>query len=298
MDGFIIPSSIQRVRSFLVEMYGMKVKPWANTEETLAALHTMLVARQHCDRFWTSLRELLERLAADVKKREAAAPGTLLDNEVLDSQRYEALLQEIRACLAQQTGEPTTGSFRRLASGLSAPALGLLLLLGGAATVGCDNPALKGGSKTQDAAMQSADARDAEAPTKTDVPALVLPDVPPITIPAAPDVAPPWDAVTVGADGAMVTIQDIMRSCNIGDQDQGTVLRCLSFLRASWTTGLAQELAGQTCAAVTSRLAPFEDWQCEVNACEPPRGRADADFAAGDVPYCPPVIIYMGVRFV
>lgn len=301
MDGFIIPSSIQRVRSFLVEMYGMKVKPWANTEETLAALHTMLVARQRCDRFWVSLRELLERLAADLKKREAAAPGTLLDNEVLDSQRYEALLQEIRACLAQQTGESTTGSFRRLANGLSAPALGLLLLLGGAATVGCDHAALHSGSKAPDAAVQPADAKDAQLDSKTDSPGFVLPpapDAPPIKIPAAPDVAPPWDAVTVGADGAMVTIQDIMGSCNIGSREQGQVLRCLSFLRTSWTTGLAQELAGQSCAAVTSRLVPFGDWNCEMNPCEPPRGRADSDFVAGDVPYCAPVIIYMGVRFV
>jgi hypothetical protein len=302
MDGFIIPSSIQRVRSFLVEMYGMKVKPWANTEETLAALHAMLVARQHCDRFWASLQELLGRLAADLKKREAAAPGTLLDNEVLDSQRYQALLQEIRACLAQQSSE-STGSFRRLASGLSAPALGLLLLLGGAATVGCDNAALKGATKTQDAAAQAADAKGAPPETKTDAPVFVLPDVPPIDkppikTPVAPDVAPPWDAVTVGADGAMVTIQDIMSSCNVGDRDESTVLRCLSFLRASWTTGLAQELAGQSCAAVTSRLAPFEDWNCEMSGCEPPQGRVDPDFTAGDVPYCRPVILYLGVRFV
>jgi hypothetical protein len=103
MDGFIIPSAIQRVRSFLVEMCGMKVKPWASTEATLAALHTMLVARQPCDIFWTALRELLAKLACDMKKRHEALPGTLVDNEILDDRRYAALLAEIRACLAQQT---------------------------------------------------------------------------------------------------------------------------------------------------------------------------------------------------
>ena len=45
MENMIIPSAIQRIRSFLIEMCGMKVKPWATTEETLAALHTTLVAR-------------------------------------------------------------------------------------------------------------------------------------------------------------------------------------------------------------------------------------------------------------
>jgi hypothetical protein len=288
MDGFIIPSSIQRVRSFLIEMYGMKVKPWANTEETLAALHAMLVARQHCELFWTSLRALLKKLACDLKKRQEALPGTLVDNEVLDHQRYAALLDEIRACLARQTGESATGSFRRLAGGLSVPALGLLLLLGGAATVGCDRAALNSGSKTPDAAVQSTDARDAQPASKADGPTLILsaPDLPPRI---APDVAPPWDAVAVGPDGAVVTIRDIMNSCNIASSAQGSILVCLAGLRDSWTTGLAQELAGQSCAAVTSRLHGFDCYE----PCQ-----SSGEFVEGNVPYCPPVIIYMGVRFV
>jgi hypothetical protein len=300
MDGFIIPSSIQRIRSFLVEMYGMKVKPWANTEETLAALHAMLVARQHCDRFWASLQGLLERLAADVKKREAAAPGTLLDNEVLDSQRYQALLQEIRGCLAQQTSAPPTGSFRRLASGLSAPALGLLLLLGGAATVGCDNAALKGTTKTQDAAAQPDDATSSQPTLRMDVPAIVLPPAPDARAdtPVKPEVAPPrLDAVAAGGDGAGVTIQDIMDSCNVSDHEQSMILACLGFLRASWTTGLAQELAGQNCEDVFWRLRPFD---CDMKAgpCQSRGSSHDDEFTAGDIPYCPPVIVYIGVRFV
>jgi hypothetical protein len=62
-------------------------------------------------------------------------PGALVDNELLDSERYATLLDEIRAALARQTAGPA--SFRRLASGLSVPALGLLLFLGGVASVGC-----------------------------------------------------------------------------------------------------------------------------------------------------------------
>lgn len=296
MDGFIVPSSIQRVRSFLVEMYGMKVKPWANTEETLAALHTMLVARQHCDRFWASLQGLLERLAADLKKRQAAPPDTLVDNEVLDSRRYAALLDEIRACLAQQTGASKTGSFRGLAGGLSASALGLLLLLGGAATVGCDHAALSSAPKTPDAAVRSTDASDAQPSIKTDLPVITLPPTPdaPPTTSARTDVARPRDVLAVGQDGAMVTIQDIMDSCNIAEGAQVEIRRCLSFLRASWTDGLAQELAGQDCGTVGSRLYDFECW---LEACQPPRG-GSAEFVEGVAPYCPPGIVYFGVRFV
>ena len=149
MEHLLIPSAVQRIRSFLIEMCGMRVKPWATTEETLAALHTTLVARHACDIFWTSLRGLLENLAHDLKMRQEATPGTLVDNELLDSGRYAALLDEIRATLACQTAEPAT--FRRLAAALSAPALGLLLFLGGAASVGCNSTGLHGPALTQDA---------------------------------------------------------------------------------------------------------------------------------------------------
>lgn len=304
MDGLLVPSSIQRVRSFLVEMCGMKVKPWASTEETLGALHTMLVARQGCDIFWTSLRTLLERLACDLKTRQDAVPGTLVDNEVLDNRRYAVLLDEIRSCLDRQSGEATRASFRRLANGLSAPALGLLLLLGGAATVGCDHAPLKSPSKTPDAAVPDAKGADREVNADTRSPDRdVNAEVPRITLPSspdgprdhyvAPDVAPAWDAVAVGSDGAVVTIRDIMNSCNISDWQQTEVLSCLSALRASWTTGLTQELAGEACATVTSRLDAFA---CSMGPCRPGSGTS-ADFTAGDVPYCQPIIIYMGVRF-
>ena len=69
MDSVIVPSSIQRIRAFLVELCGMKVKPWASAEETLVALHATLVRRQSCDLFWTSLRVLLETLARAVRQR-------------------------------------------------------------------------------------------------------------------------------------------------------------------------------------------------------------------------------------
>jgi hypothetical protein len=96
--------------------------------------------------------------------------------------------------------------------------------------------------------------------------------------------------VAVGPDGAMVTIQDIMNSCNIDGYDQSTVLRCLASLRSSWTTGLAQELAGQSCAAVTSRLESFDNFECEMGPCQPARGKVDTEFVEGASPYCPPVL--------
>jgi hypothetical protein len=275
MESLIVPSAIQRIRSFLIEMSGMKVKPWATTEETLAALHTTLVARRGCDIFWGSLRVLLETLARDLKTRQGASPGALVDNELLDGERYATLLDEIRAAMARQAAEPAT--FRRLASALSAPALGLLLLLGGATSVGCDHAKV--------AQEGSLDAKVAQPEANPDLPPTFF--VPPDARPAT-DVA----MAPTQSDGAAVTIQDIMDSCNIPDQQQERILDCLAGLRESWTTGIAELLAGADCNHVAYQLQCFSgSWSC-FGQYQP------VDFDPNTTPMCNPVILYAGVRFV
>jgi hypothetical protein len=304
MNTLLLPSSIQRIRSFLVEMCGMKVKPWASTEETLGALATTLVARHRCGIFWTSLRVLLETLARDLKTRAEALPGTLVDNEVLDGGRYADLLDEIRACLARQQGEGATASFRCLAATLSTPALALLLLLGGAATIGCDHAGLNFAPKAPDAAVL-ADANAAQPDTRRDTSTVIaLPDTAPDTRPdsppfilldtarAAPDTAPGPDAATTGPDGATVTIQDIMGSCNVPSQDQAAVLACLARLRESWKTGMAEALAGAPCTIVNSELS------CFAYASTTCMSGSAADFVVGSTRICQPILIYLGVRFI
>jgi hypothetical protein len=285
VESLIVPSSIQRIRSFLVEMCGMKVKPWAGAEETLGALHTTLVARQGCDIFWTSLRVLLETLARDLKARQDAAPGALVDNEVLDGERYATLIDEIRAALARQVeGEPAS-TFRRLASSLSAPALGLLLFLGGVATVGCASDPLGSSLQTHDAAATGLpDAGSSRPETKPDGPIYIqLPDMRPAT-----DTAPPTYAATTGPDGGIVTIQDILDSCNIPSQQQGMILGCLTMMDSSWSAGMTSALAGADCMSVASLCRPGEVCSAEYyfgTTAQSPR-------------LCMPVIIYAGVRFV
>ena len=44
----LLPSSIQRIRVFLTESCGMKVKPWAGVDETLDALHAVIVDKREC----------------------------------------------------------------------------------------------------------------------------------------------------------------------------------------------------------------------------------------------------------
>jgi hypothetical protein len=293
MGPLIVPSSIQRIRSFLVEMCGMKVKPWAGTEETLGALHATLVARNGCDVFWMSLRVLLENLARDLKARQDAVPGALVDNEVLDVERYGMLIEEIRAALVRQAAETPTSTFRRLSAALSAPALGLLLFLGGAASIGCAREPLKG--RSQDAAtVETPDASDARPETKADGPIYIqLPDTKPMpdSALAAPDTRIARDAVAVGPDGGTVTIQDIMDSCNIPKDQQGTILACLAALDSSWSAGIASALAGQDCAVVASDLECSPSEVCMAQ--QFPR-----TFDPAYPRICEPVLIYIGVRFV
>jgi hypothetical protein len=293
VESLIVPSSIQRIRSFLVEICGMKVKPWAATEETLGALHATLVARQGCDMFWTSLRVLLETLARDLKARQDAAPGALVDNEVLDSDRYATLIDEIRAALARQAAEAPVSTFRRLASALSAPALGLLLLLGGAATIGCSREPLKSASRMHDAAtLGFPDAGNSQPEARPDNSASIqLPDTRPAPSPdamTAPDTVPKY-AATTGPDGGTVTMQDILDSCNIPAEQQGMILGCLSLMDSSWSTGMAAALAGQDCASVAGLCPPWE-------TCSATYYTSGSTTFQG--PLCMPVLLYIGVRFV
>jgi hypothetical protein len=290
MESLIVPSAIQRIRSFLIEMSGMKVKPWATTEETLAALHTTLVARRGCDVFWGSLRVLLETLARDLKTRQDASPGTLVDNELLDGERYATLLAEIRAALARQTAEPAT--FRRLAVALSAPALGLLLLLGGATSVGCDHTGLHGSTQARDAGRSGvADAKVAQPEANPDLPPSIL-IAPGLTTPDARSVADVGVAPSQ-SDGGTVTIQDIMQACNIPDDQQQRIMGCLSTMRASWTTGMVELLAGADCNTVAGYLR-CDPW----DTCSQTMFGVGAEFDPKGQPICMPLPVYLGVRFV
>jgi hypothetical protein len=302
MDSLLVPSSIQRIRAFLVEMCGMKVKPWASTEETLAALHTTLVARHASRIFWDSLRALLENLAHDMKARASAAPDSLIDNEILDPESYVGLLDEIRESLARQETDKSARSFPHLSASLSAPALGLLLFLGGVASVGCETSGLRQAPGKPDA-TPVLDARtmapETASSSKVDAPPGPTPDTRPDTPIDGParivprDTAPPRDAVSRSADGGVVTIQDIMDSCNVPQDTQAKVLGCLSILDESWRTGMAETLAALSCDVVANELGCFATFSTYC----PPFG-APEKFVSGETRVCNPIPIYVGVRFV
>ena len=316
MQNLLVPTSIQRIRSFLIESSGMKVKPWATVDETLAALHTTLIARQQCNVFWAGLRLLLAQLASDLKLREEARPTTVIDNELLDPARYQALLDEIRSALASDPSQ--TPSFPRLAKAVSAPALALLLLLGGVATVSCDSQGLRQSGPKQDSGALGipdadqlgpdlAQASPDLAPDRTtgqgseiradlgsDTAALSTPDAAGDGLVDARDAADAFvlrDTVApTSSDGATVTIQDIMQACNIPPDQQAAIVTCLTSMRTSWNKGVPAALAGQPCDAVASMLNCFQQTNCGASP-------TSADFNATLAFQCM-MPVYIGVRFV
>jgi hypothetical protein len=108
-----------------------------------------------------------------------------------------------------------------------------------------------------------------------------------------PDAAPDHDAATRGADGGVVTIQDIMDSCNVPEELQLQVRACLMVLDASWTTGMAESLAGDRCNDVSIQLNCFASYSMTC----PPLGNT-GEFVVGQTRICQPIYIYAGVRFV
>jgi hypothetical protein len=82
-----------------------------------------------------------------------------------------------------------------------------------------------------------------------------------------------------------------MVSCNLASSVQADVLACLARLRESWSTGMAQDLAGVNCAAVASNLSCFtSSVACAFGTTN--------DYVSGTTRICEPIIIYAGVRFV
>jgi hypothetical protein len=116
------------------------------------------------------------------------------------------------------------------------------------------------------------------------------PDIPPLNL-TTPDARPATDVAFAPSqsDGAPVTIQDIMDSCNIPEQQQVLVLGCLARLSASWTTGMAEVLAGINCNYVAGELGCFVG-SANCMAMGP------QDFDPGAI--CMPIPVYVGVRFV
>ena len=258
----MIPASLQRVRCFMNARGRMNAKPWMGAEATLDAFHDMLASNQRDDGFWKGMESLLETLTGDMKERLAARQGEIIDNEVLDTTRHHALLEEIRSSLDGRGAE--NGRFRRLASALSIPAMGLLFILGSAATTGCyDSSNLVGDGETDADVTHEADA----APDP-----MVDPDAEPECVPGDR------------------TLEEMIVECVEDDTQRDYYLECMDALHASWRSGLADLFACEDCWEVRHYLN-----DCLWRACDDPAAAGEFDLEEFLDNCMMPV--YLGVRF-
>lgn len=270
-----VPSSLLRIRCFIHTDTGLKVKPWATTDETLDAFSHLLLIKRHDDGFWQDLEELMGKLSGDLNKR-VDPHLAVVDNEVLDAGAHGRLLEEIRNALDGR--HAPSGGFRNLASRLSVPAVGLLCLLGGVVTLGCEtDTSLQGNS---DAVTDTARDTAPDTAEDTSVDTFTDPDVP-------DDPACPHEGLTIA---------QIIAECVPGEYDRNYFNECITGLHDSWSTGLADHFACSTCPEV------YDDLTCIIyngftEFCD---ADATGEFTEEDLQMfldnCG-VLLYLGVRF-
>jgi hypothetical protein len=268
----LVPASLIRIRRFMCSTGRIKVRPWTTAEETLDAFHDVLARSCDDDAFWGELRALLEKMTGDMRKR-LERRGSALDNELIDPDRHEALLGEIRAA-ARSSGRGGR-AFRRLASMLSPPAVGLLLLLGSAATIGCESS-----TRIEGVADASHDSADVDV---VDVPPDTRPDTS-ADVPCEPDVPP--DA---SCPHACMSFEEIVEECVDSEEDRATYLECIDELHGSWRTGLTELFACWDCTNIEDKL-----WCDFLNTCRYPD--PDREFDLEEFLAACGCCIYLGVR--
>ncbi len=283
----LIPTSLQRVRCFLNTQGQMKVKPWADVDETLDGFFNMLVTHHKNEPFWQGLEELLFELSTDMKRRIEAKEGEVIDNEVLNPMRHHQLLDEIRRAVAgHQKGR---GGFRKLASMLSAPAIGVLLLLGGVASLGCSNvePA-DGTSEYAQADSGTDNSRDTGDKDTTDTDTGQSTDKEEDT-----DVDTDEDTEDTSRDS---TLEEIVADTVPNQRKQQEVLDCIDALHDSWRTGLEGLFNSEDDNQILYHL---ECLMGEIGPDDPlclnpeQAGEYDLDTLLNNCA----VLVYMGVRF-
>jgi len=132
----IVPTITQRVRFFLAEQ-GAALRPWTGLEATFDELYALLRLRRSDPEFWRPLKTLLQEVVDDAAESQRRGRRTSGAAELLDSWQVDALVDELRDALPEDTvaGVPVRTDFTRT---LSTAVLGGFLLLGLAA-VGCGN---------------------------------------------------------------------------------------------------------------------------------------------------------------
>lgn len=278
------PTVTQQVRRFLAAQ-GIRLRPWANLDETYAALFRLLRQRRDDPSFWGPLETLLVKivdlaLRPDGKRRLPAPQA-----ELLESWDIAELVRELRRALPTDDKAPTESAFKRFTTGLTIPVLGGFLLLGMAAS-GCHRM----GSSTD---IDDDEDDDGNSDTDTDVDADS--DVDSDTdIESDTDTDTWYENCELSPDSVLWTTID---ESDHDSFEKETLCDCFATLNTSWSAGLTELFENGTADEIAAAL--MEMYEC----CEVDPNQLEGDYALAeelflDGEWCNGTFpVYMGVSF-
>ncbi len=280
-DNFpiLIPSSIQRVRCFMNTKGRFKAKPWAGTDETLDTFLSLLSSRVNDNVFWKDLQLLLNEIAKDLKYR-LSLKERVIDNEVLNSDRYDDLLDEIRKAASLATVEKD--SFKSCIGKLSLQAASLLFLMGSVAAIGCVDNNLSDNSGT-----------DVFCDTETCIGTDVNIDTDSNT---GSDTEANTDTQSEPEDTSQYrTLEEIVAEVISDTTRQAEILSCIEGLHDSWHDGLEELFQNEEDNVIRNRLNMCLMNEYPVNFCDDPKsaGEYNVDALLNNCA----IPVYLGVHF-
>ena len=277
-SAVIIPSAIQRLRCFMAAEGRHNVKPWASVDETLDAFYRLLSRNANDDRFWRGIRGLLGDISSDLKQR-TRTNGRTLDNEVLNAETYDDLLAEIRGAVQGNSGR--RGAFISCMSRLSAPAVSLLFLLGGAATLGCSEDSQNGTDTGTDPNPDNGDGTDSDS------------DIADGTDSDSDEIeSDSMDSSDNGeTDFSAMSLAQIVQTVTQDEDATTNIVSCIESLGDSWKTGLEELFQSEDSEDIARQL----DCLMRTGFCDNPdtAGEYSLDTLLNNCA----VAVYLGVHF-
>jgi len=283
-----------RLRRFLYEQ-GLRLEPWTTQEHILEAFLDHLAHDGHDDRYWEDLTRLATGLAQDLQRRRPES--ALVQAMNLDC---DALMLEIRHAVAASRTEQQ--GHRSLGQRITGPAMSLLTLVT-LAVVAC------GGQTESDAKLPtegpptggtgaSAGAGGTEASVATtggtggfpiiELGGALVENDPPLLASGAPS----WGGAG-GASGCIpdsMTLREMIEACITDSSARDEFLGYLEASHPAWSTLFRDYFRCGTCGDLADYIERCQYSSIQVQP-EPPDGQNDL------FDFCPPVIIYAGVRF-
>lgn len=288
-----------RLRRFLYEQ-GLRLEPWTTQERILEAFLDHLAHAGHDDRYWEDLTQLTTSLAQELQRRRPES--ALVQAMNLDC---DALMLEIRHAVAASRTEQQ--GHHSLGKRITGPAMPLLMLVTlvvvacGGQTESDSKLLTKGLATGGTGASAGAGGTGASVATTGGIGEPLLPIIslggalvendPPLLASGAPS----WGGAggAGGASGCIpdtMTLREMIEACITDSSARDFFLGYLEASHPAWSPLIRDYFRCGTCGELADYIERCLYSDIRVQP-EPPDGYNDL------FDFCPPVMIYAGVRF-